>query len=302
MSYTRKIAFIGLGAMGLPMASNLVRKGFDLTAYDIDSDKVSKLVALGDKAAPSIADAASQADIVVTMLPATPHVEAVVLGAEGVLSTLPAGKVLMDMSTIDPKGTDRLAEACAGKGVHFIDTPVGRLVSHAERGESLFMVGGDDETFVKVEPLLNAMGTAIHRCGTAGMGQRMKVINNFMLLTTAQVVAEAVTLGTKLGLDIETMKAVTGATTANNGQFQIALATKVLAGDITPGFTVDLAFKDMTLAINAAAENRVGLPVGSAAHAVFGGARAGDLHDKDYSSLLEHACRQAGVSTPRLPV
>lgn len=300
MSAVGKIAFIGLGAMGLPMASNLARKGFDLVAYDIDAAKVARLVELGATAAGSIAEAAAQAEIVVTMLPATPHVEAVVLGTDGVLSVLPAGKVLMDMSTIDPKGTDRLAEACTAKGVHFIDTPVGRLVSHAERGESLFMVGGDDETFAKVEPLLNAMGTAIHHCGGVGMGQRMKVINNFMLLTTAQVVSEAVTLGTKLGLDIETMKNVTGATTANNGQFQIALATKVLTGDVAPGFTVDLAFKDMTLAINAAAENRVGLPVGSAAHAVFGGARASDLHDKDYSSLLEYACRLAGVETPRL--
>ncbi len=300
MSAAGKIAFIGLGAMGLPMASNLARKGFDLVAYDIDAGKVARLVELGASAAQSVAEAAAQADIVVTMLPATQHVEAVVLGTEGVLTVLPAGKVLMDMSTIDPKGTDRLAEACAAKGIHFIDTPVGRLVSHAERGESLFMVGGDDETFAKVEPLLNAMGTAIHRCGGVGMGQRMKVINNFMLLTTAQVVSEAVTLGTKLGLDIETMKNVTGATTATNGQFQIALATKVLTGDVAPGFTVDLAFKDMTLAINAAAENRVGLPVGSAAHAVFGGARASDLHDKDYYSLLEYACRLAGVETPRL--
>lgn len=295
-----KIAFIGLGAMGLPMASNLIRKGFDVIAHDIDTTKVDQLVALGASRAASIADASAQADIVVTMLPATPHVEAVVMGEDGVLSALKSGAVLMDMSTIDPKGTDRLAAVCADKSIRFIDAPVGRLVSHAERGESLFMVGGDDETFAIVEPLLNAMGTTIHRCGAQGMGQRMKVINNFMLLTTAQVVSEAITLGSKLGLDVDTMKTVTGATTANNGQFQIALATKVLSGDITPGFTVDLAFKDMTLAINAAAENRVGLPVGSAAHAVFGSARASDLHNKDYSSLLEYACRLAGIETPRL--
>ena len=300
MSDTRKIGFIGLGAMGLPMASNLVRKGFQVVAYDIDAEKIARLVALGATSAGSITEASAQADIVITMLPATAHVEAVVLGDQGVLSVLRSGKVLMDMSTIDPKGTDRLVSACAEKGIRFIDTPVGRLVSHAERGESLFMVGGDDETFAAVEPLLNAMGTAIHRCGPAGMGQRMKVINNFMLLTTAQVVSEAIALGTKLGLDIDTMKSVTGSTTANNGQFQIALATKVLNGDLAPGFTIDLAFKDMSLAINAAAENRIGLPVGSAAHAVFGAARASDLHDKDYSALLEYACRLAGVQTPRL--
>lgn len=300
MSDARKIAFIGLGAMGLPMASNLVRKGFDVVAYDIDAEKLARLTALGAEKAGSASEAAAQAGIVVTMLPATQHVEAVVLGDGGVLAAMQADTVLMDMSTIDPKGTDRISAACADKGVRFIDTPVGRLTSHAERGESLFMVGGDDATFARVEPLLNAMGNSIHRCGAAGMGQRMKVINNFMLLTTAQVVSEAITLGAKLGLDVDTMKTVTGATTANNGQFQIALAAKVLTGDIAPGFTIDLAFKDMTLAINAAAEQRVGLPVGSAAHAVFGAARATPLHDKDYSALLEQSCRLAGIETPRL--
>ena len=300
MSAGAKIAFIGLGAMGLPMASNLVRKGFDIIAYDIDAGKLAKLTELGAAEADSASQAAGKADIVITMLPATQHVEAVVLGSGGVLAAMKSDAVLMDMSTIDPKATDNLAAACAANGVRFIDTPVGRLASHAERGESLFMVGGDDHTFGRVEPLLNAMGNSIHRCGSAGMGQRMKVVNNFMLLTTAQVVSEAITLGAKLGLDVDTMKAVTGSTTANNGQFQIALATKVLTGDITPGFTIDLAFKDMTLAINAAAEQRIGLPVGSAAHAVFGAARATALHDKDYSALLEQSCRLAGIETPRL--
>jgi 4-hydroxybutyrate dehydrogenase / sulfolactaldehyde 3-reductase len=235
------------------------------------------------------------------MLPATAHVEAVVLGEGGVLAAMPAGAVLMDMSTIDPSGSDRVAAACAHAGVLFTDCPVGRLVSHAERGESLFMVGAEDETFERVKPLLEAMGTSIHRCGEPGMGSRMKVINNFMLLTTAQVVSEALVLGTKLGLDIEIMKAVTGSTTANNGQFQIALATKVLKGDTAPGFTIDLAFKDMGLAMSAAAEQRVGMPVGAAAYAVFGAARAGDYAKKDYSGLLDYACELAGVSPPRLP-
>jgi 4-hydroxybutyrate dehydrogenase/sulfolactaldehyde 3-reductase len=296
------IAFIGLGAMGLPMASNLARKGFSLRAYDIDPAKIEKLAALGAAPAASIADAVAGAAIVVTMLPATAHVEAVVLGPDGVLAHIDKGAVLMDMSTIDAKTTDKLAAASAERGNGFTDCPVGRLVSHAERGESLFMVGAEDTVFARVEPLLNAMGTAIHRCGPPGSGSRMKVINNFMLLSTAQIVAESVALGTKLGLDIEIMKAVTGATTANNGQFQIAFATKVLTGDTAPGFTIDLAFKDMSLAMNAAADQRIGLPVGAAAHAVFGAARAGALAGRDYSALLEHACALAGVETPRLPV
>lgn len=298
---TTKIGFIGLGAMGLPMASNLQRKGFDLNVYDMDEAKMDKLAALGARKAGSVADAARGADVVVTMLPATPHVEAVVLGADGVLAHIDPTSVLMDMSTIDANGTDRVAQACAQKGIAFTDCPVGRLVMHAERGESLFMVGADDATFERVKPLLDAMGTAIHRCGAPGMGSRMKLINNFLLLTVAEVCAEAIALGTKLGLGIETMRDVTGATTAQNGQFHTLMVNKVLKGDTDPGFTIDLAFKDMTLAMTAAAEQRVGLPVGAAAHAVFGGARATPFATRDYSALLDLACERAGIAPPRLP-
>jgi len=297
---TTKVGFIGLGAMGLPMASNLQCKGFDLTVYDIEPSRMDRLAALGARRAASVAEASRSAQVVVTMLPATPHVEAVVLGDEGVLAHIDEGAVLMDMSTIDARGTDRVAEACRARGIAFTDCPVGRLVSHAERGESLFMVGADDATFARIEPLLRAMGTAIYRCGAPGMGSRMKLVNNFMLLTITEVVAEAVTLGTKLGLDLETMKTVTGATTATNGQMQVAMAGKVMVGDIEPGFTIDLAFKDMSLAMTAAAEQRMALPVGAAAHAVYGGARATPYASKDFSALLALACERAGIEPPRL--
>jgi 4-hydroxybutyrate dehydrogenase / sulfolactaldehyde 3-reductase len=295
-----RVGFIGLGAMGLPMASNLQRKGFELTVYDVVQAPMEKLAALGARKAASIAEATRGAEIVVTMLPATQHVEAVVLGEGGVLAHIDADAVLMDMSTIDAKGTDRLAKACADRAIGFTDCPVGRLVMHAEKGESLFMVGATDTVYARVEPLLKAMGNAIHRCGAPGMGSRMKLINNFMLLSTAQIVAESLTLGTKLGLDIDIMRQVTGATTAQNGQFHVLMVNKVLKGDIEPGFTIDLAFKDMSLAMNAAAEQRMGLPVGAAAHAVYGGARATKYASKDYSSLLALACDMAGVESPRL--
>ena len=295
-----KVGFIGLGAMGLPMSSNLQRKGFDVNVYDIDGARMDRVAELGARKAASIAAASRGADIVVTVLPATHHVEAVVFGEDGVLAHIDPGAVLMDMSTIDAKGTDRVAAACKARGIGFTDCPIGRLALHAERGESLFMVGADDDIFAKVEPLLKAMGTTIFRCGGPGMGSRMKLINNFMLLSTAQIVAESLALGTKLGLDIQTMHDVTANTTARNGQFHTLMVQKVLKGDVVPGFTIDLAFKDLTLAMNAAAENRVGLPVGAAAHAVYGGARAGDYATKDYSALLELACERAGIATPRM--
>ena len=296
---TTKVGYIGLGAMGLPLAKNLQRKGFTVTGFDLDPSRADAIVELGGAKAATVADAVRGQDIVITCLPATPHVEAVVLGADGVLSLMEPGGLLMEMSTIDAKGTDRVAAACAAKGVAFVDSPIGRLVLHAERGESLFMVGADDASFARVEPLLNAMGNAIYRCGGVGMGSRMKVVNNFLLLTIAEVSAEAVALGTRLGLDIDTILKVTGNTTAQNGQLHTLMVNKVLKGDTTPGFTIDLAFKDMTLAMTAAAESRIGLPVGAAAHAVYGGARATDLASADYSALLEFACRNAGIETPR---
>lgn len=296
---TTKVGYIGLGAMGLPLAKNLQRKGFAVTGFDLDPTRADAIVELGGARAATVADAVRGQDIVITCLPATPHVEAVVLGADGVLSLIEPGALLMDMSTIDAKGTDRVAAACAAKGVPFVDSPIGRLVLHAERGESLFMVGADDASFARVEPLLNAMGNAIFRCGGVGMGSRMKVVNNFLLLTVAEVAAEAVALGTRLGLDIETILDVTGNTTAQNGQLHTLMVNKVLKGDTTPGFTIDLAFKDMSLAMTAAAESRIGLPVGSAAHAIYGSARATDLATADYSALLEFACRNAGIDTPR---
>ena len=296
---TTKIGFIGLGAMGLPLARNLQRKGFTVCAYDIAPDRADAIVALGGSRAGSIAEAAEGSDVVITCLPATPHVEAVVLGPDGALAHMAAGALLLEMSTIDARGTDKVAAACAARDVAFVDSPIGRLVLHAERGESLFMVGATDADFARVEPLLQAMGKDIHRCGGRGMGSRMKLVNNFLLLTVAQVSAEAVALGTKLGLEIGTILQVTGATTAQNGQLHTLMVNKVLKDDTAPGFTIDLAHKDMTLAMTAAGELRMGLPVGSAAHAVYGAARATDFAGRDYSALLDFACGNAGIAPPR---
>ena len=205
------------------------------------------------------------------------------------------------MSTIAPTVTDEVYKMCQEKNVKFIDAPVGRLVSHAISGDSLFMVGCDDEdAFKKVEPLLNAMGTTIIRCGKVGSGIRAKVVNNFQILSIAQITAEALTLAQKIGLDLETFKEVNAGTTANNGQFHINFLSKVLQNDIEPGFTIDLAHKDMGLAIETANSFRVGLPVGSSVQAVYGQARSGKFAKKDFSALLDYACEIAEVKPPRV--
>lgn len=296
-----KIAFIGLGAMGGPMASNIARKQIPLTVFDIATDHIAPVVEAGAHAAASVAEAAKGADIVVTMLPATAHLHEVVLAANGVLDNIAPGGLLIDMSTIAPQGTDRLAQECKARGIGFIDAPVGRLALHAIQGKSMFMVGCDNEAdFDRAKPLFDAMGDTIVRCGGPGSGIRIKLVNNFQILSIAEVTAEALVLAAKMGLDLEVVKAVNGQTTATNGQMQVNFANKALIGDTEPGFTFDLSHKDMTLALEMAAQNRLGLPVGAAVHAVLGAARSGAFAGKDFSALLDYNAALAGIEPPRL--
>ncbi len=298
---SKKISFIGLGAMGGPMATNIIKKGIELFVYDVDENKKNKVVKEGGIASKNILDATKDSDIVVTMLPATEQVKEVLLGENGVINNLKREALILDMSTISPKGTDEIAIKCRENQLRFIDAPVGRLVSHAISGESLFMVGCDDEKdFQRVKPLLDAMGTSIIRCGKVGTGIRAKVVNNFQILSIAQITAEALTLAQKLDLELDVFKKVNAGTTANNGQFHINFMSKVLKNDVEPGFTIDLAHKDMGLALEAGNDFRVGLPVGSSVHAVYGQARSSEFAKKDFSALLDYACQIAEINPPRI--
>jgi len=295
------VAFIGLGAMGGPMAQNIIRKGTKVSVYDIDKTKMDPVIKIGGTPGRNIKETIENANIIITMLPSTENVKAVMTDENGVLSFAKPNTIILDMSTIAPTGTDEIFRLCQENNLKFIDAPVGRLVSHAISGDSLFMVGCDnEEAFKKVEPLLNAMGTTIIRCGKVGSGIRAKVVNNFQILSIAQITAEALTLAQKIGLDLDVFKEVNAGTTANNGQFHINFLSKVLKNDIEPGFTIDLAHKDMGLAIETANSFRVGLPVGSAVQAVYGQARSGKFAKKDFSALLDYACELAEIDPPRV--
>ena len=296
-----KVAFIGLGAMGGPMAQNIIRKGTKVSVFDIENEKMDPAVKIGGTPGSDIRNTIENAEIIITMLPSTENVKSVICDDNGILTFAKPNTIILDMSTIAPTGTDEVYKLCQDKNIKFIDAPVGRLVSHATSGDSLFMVGCDDENaFKKVEPLLNAMGTTIIRCGKVGSGIRAKVVNNFQILSIAQVTAEALTLAQKIGLDLNVFKEVNAGTTANNGQFHINFLSKVLQNDIEPGFTIDLAHKDMGLAIETANSFRVGLPVGSSVQAVYGQARSGKYAKKDFSALLDYACELAEVEPPRM--
>ena len=296
-----RIGFIGLGNMGRPMASNLVRKGFPLVVFDVSPAPLRQLQELGGRAAANGTAVADASDIVITMLPNSASVEEVLLGSEGVLARLRPGCAVMDMSTVDPALTDRVAAAAAGRGIAFVDAPVGRLASHAERGESLFMVGTTGETFARVRPLLEAMGTTIHHCGGAGTGIRTKLVNNYLAIVSCAFNAEALALSQQFGLSLEKTLDVVHGTTATNGQLKIAWAAKVLKGDTAPGFTIDLAHKDLTLIVGAANAVKVPMPIGAAARESFSAARSQGQGTKDFSAMVDVLCDFANITRPRLP-
>ncbi len=296
-----QIGFIGLGRMGRPMATNLCRKGFRLAVYDINPAAVAELEQLQARGVASVAEAAAASDVVVTMLPNPAAVRQVVSGVDGILANAKPGALIMDMSTVDPETTDEMARLARQKGVGFVDAPVGRLASHADRGESLFMVGGSAADVARVRTLLEAMGNTIFHCGEVGAGTRTKLVNNYLAITSCQLNAEALALSQRFGLSLERTLDVLYGTTAVNGQLKIAWPVKVLKGDIEPGFTIDLAHKDLTLIVEAANAAKVPMPLAAAAREAFSAARARGMGAKDFSAMADVLCDLAGIAKPRLP-
>lgn len=293
------IGFIGLGRMGRPMAGNMQKKGFSLLAFDIVETPVQELVTLGAGAAASIAELAAACRTIITVLPSHVEVEKVILGEVGILANAAPGTLVMDMSTVDPASTDRVAAALGAAGMRFVDAPIGRLASHADRGECLFMVGAEDEDFEQVRPMLEAMGTDIHHCGRPGSGIRTKLVNNYLAITSCQMNAEALALTQRFGLDLGKTLDVIHGTTATNGQLKINYASKVLTGDIEPGFQIDLAHKDLSLVMTAANAGRVPMAIGAAARESLSMARARGWGGKDFSALLDVLCETAGLEKVR---
>ncbi len=294
------IGFIGLGAMGRGMASNCARKGFKLVVFDINPEPVTDLVKLGARAAKSITDVAKSCSIIITVLPTGREVDQIVMGADGLFAHAKPGTLVMDLSTIGPETTDKMHAEAKRLGLKAVDAPIGRLAWHADRGESLFMVGAEPADFEVVKPLLEAMGTTIHHCGAAGTGTRTKLINNYLAIISCQLNAEALALSQRFGLDLATTLDVIHGTTATNGQLKINWPNKVLAGDTSPGFTIDLAHKDLSLIMGAANAARVPLPVAAAAREMFSAARARGYGGQDFSAMGDVMCDLIQAELPRL--
>jgi 3-hydroxyisobutyrate dehydrogenase-like beta-hydroxyacid dehydrogenase len=290
-----RIGFLGLGTMGGPMARNILRKGYQVKGFDLNRHAVDAHVAAGGEAATSLADLAEGCDVVITMLPDGPDVERAVLGEGGLVHAMRPGSVLIDMSTIDPAVTRRVGQALAEKGIAMVDSPVGKTQDHAIAGTLTLMVGGDPAIVERVRPILACMGADFFYCGGLGMGEALKLTNNFLAATILSATSEALVMGTKAGLSLELMTEVMRTTMAWNNQLAVALPKKGLAGDFSPGFMVKLGEKDQRLAIGMAKALGVDTPVGAAAHAVLAEAKT-SFADLDVTSVLRLREEQAGVT------
>jgi 2-hydroxy-3-oxopropionate reductase len=253
------VGFIGLGVMGRSMALNLVKAGHRLRVHDIRPDAVADVTSSGAEAAGSVATASAAADLVITMLPDTPQVEEVVLGPGGLLENPPPGKLVVDMSTIAPTASRRLAEAMADIGVAMLDAPVSGGPQGAENGTLSIMVGGEAEAFERARPVLQGMGRTIVHLGPAGAGQTVKCCNQLMVGLHIQAVCEAIALGRAAGLDLDRMRDVLLGGAASSWMLQNH-APLIMAKNDAAGFRIDLQLKDLRLASELAFELGVPLP------------------------------------------
>jgi 3-hydroxyisobutyrate dehydrogenase-like beta-hydroxyacid dehydrogenase len=290
------VGFIGLGTMGAPMARNIVTKGHRLVVHDVNPAAVETLMAAGATRASSPREVAAQSDIVITMLPDAPDVERVALGRDGIVEGIRAGAIYVDMSTIDPATTRRVAAGIAAKGAAMIDSPVGKTADAAVAGTLTLMVGGPAELIARVRPVLDCMGTDFFHCGELGAGQTMKLINNLLATAVSEASIEALVAGRKSGLALDTMMRVLSTTMAWNNALAIALPKRPLAGDFEPGFMMKLAQKDCRLALRMVESLGVAAPVGRAALASVDEAVAQGLADHDVGALLRLREEPVGVT------
>ena len=246
---------------------------------------VQAVAAEGGVPAGSPTDAASGAQLVITMLPNVPDIEAVLTGVDGVMNTPGDGRRLMNSSTIDPAAAKRLGELVGTSGWRYLDCPVGRTAVDAEQGRSLFMLGGEAEDKAFVRPVLEAMGDTIVDCGEVGHAMTIKIANNYLSTVAAVLTAEALHLVKAGGVSTESALEVINNTIAMNGHTKINFAKKVLAGDVRPGFAINHAAKDLGIA--AAAMEREGIPcfVGAAALEAYIAARKDNRGDNDWSDI-----------------
>jgi 2-hydroxy-3-oxopropionate reductase len=288
------VAFIGLGIMGGPMALRLVGAGYPVVGFNRSPDKMGPLVAAGGRSAHSIADAVASADVVITMLPDSPDVEEAVLGEGGVLAQARPGSLLIDMSTVRPATARLVAAQGSAHGIDVLDAPVSGGDQGAVEGTLSIMVGGDERVVQRARPLLGALGTTVVHVGPAGAGQIVKAANQMIVAGTIELVAEAMVFLRASGVDQEAAVEVLAGGLAASMVLE-RKAKGMQAHTFAPGFRIDLHDKDLGIALAAAREAGVSLPVGAIVAQLMAAAKAQGMGALDHSALLVTVERLSGL-------
>lgn len=281
-----KIGMIGLGAMGLPMALNLVKSGMTVSGYDVSAQQVAVFSQGGGKGCKKLSEAVKEADVILASLPNSAIVESIMLGSEGVLNLCKKGCCVVDLSSVGPGTSRKLYDFAKEQGVFYADAPVSGGVSGAANGTLTIMFGGDEETWQKVQPVLEIIGKKLVYVGGIGSGDAIKIVNNLMLGCNMAAITEALTLGKQLGLSLETMKEIISSSSGNSYAFTAKMDRFIIPGQFEGGFATDLQYKDLNLALEAGKETLVPLPMTAAASQVFEASRSMGNGKKDMSSAI----------------
>jgi 2-hydroxy-3-oxopropionate reductase len=293
-----QIGFIGLGIMGKPMSKNLLKAGYTLVVFDVVPGPLAELTEAGAARGASCGDTAARSDVVITMLPDGPEVEAAVLGPGGVLEGARPGTTVVDMSSISPIVAQKVAAACAAKGVEFLDAPVSGGEPKAIDGTLAIMVGGKPEVFEKIQPILQKLGSSVTLTGPVGAGNVTKLANQIMVACNIAAMGEALVLATRAGLDPEVVfnavkGGLAGSTVLN------AKAPMVIARNFKPGFRIKLHQKDLRNALLAAESMKVSLPFTALAQQMLMALMNEGKGDLDHSAIVTFIERMAGIEVKK---
>jgi len=285
-----RIAFLGLGIMGRPMASNLVKAGHEVTVWNRTPGEDVE----GAKTSSSPADAARDAEVIWLCVADTKAVEKVLFGPQGVDESLAAGQIIVDSSTISPTATRRFAERVSAKGVQYVDAPVTGSKVGAENGTLIFIVGGEEATIERLKPLFAASGKKVFRMGETGKGEAAKLAMNLQIALIFEGFAEALTLATKLGVDAETLLPLIEASMVRSGVVDYK-APFILKRDFSANFPLRLMRKDIRLALEAAKEARVKLPGLETVEEIYEMATEDGNENLDYAATITLLEKWAGI-------
>lgn len=292
-----KVGFIGLGAMGLPMARCIVKAGYPLvTTFHRNRRPADELAALGAKVVTTAAEVAAQSDVVITILPADAELEESVLGPDGVLQGMTAGKVLIDMTTCTARTVIHIAERIQAVGGRVLDAPVSGGTAGAETGTLTIMAGGDSALLEEFRPLLSTMGTRIVHVGAVGHGKVIKIVNQALAAIHLLAIGEVFALGVRCGMDENLIYNVIRESSGHSRIMDLRLQQFLFAGSFEPGFKLDLMKKDVLLALDSARELGIPVLLTSSAAQLFTAASAAGYGNADFSRAAEYVAGLAGMT------